>query len=131
MKKVLVLCSGNSCRSILAQALINEFLQGVEAKSAGANATKKVNENAKRLLKKKGIWREEYHSKNIEELGDEEFHLVVTVCDRAKESCPMFSKKTKLLHVSFEDIEGMEMEAFRKTYTKMKNELLEKIKSAL
>lgn len=131
MKKVLVLCSGNSCRSILAQALINEFLQGVEAKSAGANATKKVNENAKRLLKEKGIWREEYHSKNIEELGDEEFHLVVTVCDRAKESCPVFSKKTKLLHVSFEDIEGMEMEAFRKTYKKMKNELLEKIKSAL
>jgi arsenate reductase (thioredoxin) len=52
MKKVLVLCTGNSCRSIIAEALINAKLDGVEAKSSGVKASGKVNPNAKKLLRR-------------------------------------------------------------------------------
>lgn len=128
MKKILVLCTGNSCRSIIAEALINKYLEGFEAKSAGVKASGKVNENAKKILQEKSIWQEQYHSKTIEELGDDRFDLVVTVCDNAKETCPMFPQKTKTLHVSFEDPDGKDMEAFRYTYKAIKNTLLDKIR---
>jgi arsenate reductase len=131
MKKVLVLCTGNSCRSIIAEALINAFLKGVSAKSAGVNAKGKVNENAKKVLEKHGIWSEEYYSKNIDEVIDEDFDLVVTVCENAKETCPVFPKKTKTIHIGFEDPDGKEFEAFEKTYKEIKTVLLPKIKKVL
>ena len=58
-KKVLVLCAGNSCRSIIAEALINAKLEGVSADSSGVRANGKVNPNAKKLLEEKGIWKDE------------------------------------------------------------------------
>ncbi|MFP4332243.1 MAG: arsenate reductase ArsC [Campylobacterales bacterium] len=131
MKKVLVLCTGNSCRSIIAEALINATLQGVEAKSAGVKASGKVNPNAQKILEQNGIWRSEYHSKTLEEVIDKEFDLVVTVCDHAKESCPMFPKPTPKLHISFEDPDGMDFEAFKTTYEDIKDRLLPEIKKAI
>jgi arsenate reductase len=70
MKKVLVLCTGNSCRSIIAEALINAKLEGVEAKSSGVKASGKVNPNAKKLLEEKGIWRDENHTKTLDTVID-------------------------------------------------------------
>jgi len=68
-KKVLVLCTGNSCRSIMAEALINAQLgECVEAQSSGVKASGKVNPHAQALLESKGIWQERYHSKVIEEV---------------------------------------------------------------
>jgi arsenate reductase (thioredoxin) len=58
-KKVLVLCTGNSCRSIIAEALINAKLENVSADSSGVRANGKVNPNAKKLLEEKGIWKDE------------------------------------------------------------------------
>jgi arsenate reductase len=57
-KKVLILCTGNSCRSIIAEALINAKLDGVSADSSGVRASGRVNPNAKKLLEDKGIWKE-------------------------------------------------------------------------
>ena len=131
MKKVLVLCTGNSCRSIIAEALINAFLEGVSAKSAGVNAKGKVNENARKVLENHGIWSDEYYSKNIDEMIHENFDLVVTVCENAKETCPTFPKKTKTIHIGFEDPDGKEFEAFEKTYEEIKTILLPKIKKVL
>ncbi len=74
-KKVLILCTGNSCRSIIAEALINAKLDAVVAKSSGVKASGKVNPNAKKLLEEKGIWQNEYHSKTLETVIDEEFDL--------------------------------------------------------
>ncbi len=127
MKKVLVLCTGNSCRSIIAEALINSFLEGVEAKSSGVNPSGRVNPNAKKVLQQHGIWDEKYHSKTLDTLKDETFDLVVTVCDHAKESCPVFPYDVKSLHVSFEDPDKKEFEAFERTYEDIKNILLSKI----
>jgi arsenate reductase len=131
VKKVLVLCTGNSCRSIIAEALINSKLDGVIANSSGVKASKEVNPNAKKLLEEKGIYRAEYHSKTIDKVMGNEYDLVITVCDNAEKSCPSFPKKTKTIHMGFEDPDGKDFEAFVKTYEDIENRLLPKIKEVL
>ena len=131
MKKVLIMCTGNSCRSIIGEALVNAFLEGVEAKSCGVAPSGRVNPNAKRVLQEHGIWDERYRSKHLDEVMDEDFDLVVTVCDHAKETCPMFPKPLKKIHVGFEDPDGKPYEAFEKTYEEIKRILLPKIEDAL
>jgi len=130
-KKVLILCTGNSCRSIIAEALINAKLKGISSDSSGVKASGKVNVNAKKLLEEKGIWKEEYHSKTIDKVLDNEYDLVVTVCDNAKETCPMFPKAVKVIHISFEDPDGKGFEAFIDTYKEIEETLLPKVVEAL
>jgi len=127
-KKVLILCTGNSCRSIIAEALINSHLEGVVAESSGVKASGRVNPNAQKLLKEHGEWREEYHSKVIEEVINNEFDLVVTVCDNAKETCPMFPRKVDVIHVGFEDPDGKDYEAFKESRELILKELLPAVK---
>ncbi len=124
-KRVLILCTGNSCRSIMAEALVNAKLGAcVEAESSGVKASGKVNPQAKALLEKKGVWRDGYHSKTIDTVLDKPFDLVVTVCDNAKETCPMFPKAVKTIHVGFEDPSGKAEEEYAKTYDLIEKELL-------
>lgn len=130
-KKVLILCTGNSCRSIIAEALINAKLKGISSDSSGVKASGKVNANAKKLLEEKGIWKEEYHSKTIDKVLDNEYDLVVTVCDNAKETCPMFPKAVKVIHISYEDPDGKGFEAFIDTYKEIEETLLPKVVEAL
>ncbi len=127
MKKILILCTGNSCRSIIAEALVNRYLgpKGIKAFSAGSKPSGRVNPNAVKVLEKEGAWSEEYHSKSIDEISAEgPFDLVVTVCDNAKESCPVFPASVKTLHVGFEDPDGKGYEAFEKTKDMIKERLL-------
>lgn len=131
MKKVLILCTGNSCRSIIAEALINAKLKDIEAKSSGVKASGVVNPNAKRVLQDRGIWREEYHSKTIESVINEDFDLIVTVCDHANETCPLFPKPTPKIHIGFEDPDGKDFKAFEKTYQEIESILLPKIEELL
>lgn len=126
-KKVLVLCTGNSCRSIIAEALINAKLKGISANSSGVKASGKVNPNAKEILIQKGIWSDEYHSKTLDSVINNHYDLVVTVCDNAKETCPIFPQKTKTLHLSFEDPDKKEFSAFEKCYKDIEERLLPKI----
>ncbi len=123
-KKVLILCTGNSCRSIIAEALINAELDGISADSSGVKASGRVNPNAKKVLEEAGIWKESYHSKTLDTVIDNDYDLVVTVCDNAKETCPMFPKAVKTIHVGFEDPDGKAYEAFEEILTEIKNELL-------
>ena len=122
-KKVLILCTGNSCRSIIGEAVLNAYLDGVDAYSSGVKASGKVNPNAKKVLQEEGIWRDEYHSKKIDKVLDIDFDLVVTVCDNAKESCPIFPKDVKIIHVGYEDPDGKRYSAFSKTLKLIKMEL--------
>lgn len=116
MKNVLILCTGNSCRSIMAEALINAKLgECMFAQSSGVKASGKVNPNAQALLEERGYWKEEYHSKVIDTVINTPFDLVVTVCDHAKETCPMFPKAVKTIHVAFEDPSGKAVEEYAKT----------------
>jgi len=131
-KHVLILCTGNSCRSIMAEAMINAKLGDcVEAQSSGVKASGKVNPYAKALLESKGEWRDSYHSKVIETVLDTPFDLVVTVCDAAKETCPMFPKAVKTIHVGFVDPSGKVEEEYAKTYDLIEKELLPVIKKEL
>ena len=123
MKKVLILCTGNSCRSIIAEAVLNKYLDGVEAWSSGVKASGKVNPNAKKVLQEDGSWDDKYHSKILDKVIDIEFDLVVTVCDNAKERCPVFPKNTHVIHVGYEDPDGKNYGAFKKTLKLIQMEL--------
>jgi len=128
-KEVLILCTGNSCRSIMAEALINARMSDcVHAQSSGVKASGKVNPHAQALLEKKAYWKDEYHSKVIETVLETAFDLVVTVCDAAKETCPMFPKAVKTIHVGFEDPSGKDEEEYEKTLDLLEKELLPIIK---
>ena len=130
-KKVLILCTGNSCRSIIAEALVNAELEGISAESSGVKASGRVNPNAKKILEDEGIWRDEYHSKTLESVIDNDYDLVVTVCDNAKETCPMFPKPVKTIHIGFEDPDGKSFEAFEATFDEIREVLLPKVVAAL
>ena len=123
-KKVLILCTGNSCRSIIAEALINAELEGISAESSGVKASGRVNPNAKKVLEQEGIWRDSYHSKTLDTVIDNDYDLVVTVCGHAQETCPMFPKPVKTIHVGFEDPDGKDFEAFKVTLVEIRAELL-------
>ncbi|HIP18776.1 MAG TPA: arsenate reductase ArsC [Sulfurovum sp.] len=123
-KRVLILCTGNSCRSIIAEALINAELEGISAESSGVKASGRVNPNAKKVLEEAGIWKESYHSKTLDSVIENDYDLVVTVCGHAQETCPMFPKSVKTIHVGFEDPDGKEYVAFEETLKEIKNELL-------
>lgn len=124
MKKVLILCTGNSCRSIIAEALVNAKLEGIEAYSAGVRASGKVNAYAKRILEEEGIWKDTYHSKTLDEVITLDIDLVVTVCDHANETCPMFPRPIPKIHVGFSDPDGKDYGAFIFTCKAIEAELL-------
>ncbi len=131
-KKVLILCTGNSCRSIMAEALVNAKLGGcVQAFSSGVKASGTVNAFAKKILKDSGLWRDEYHSKNLNEVINNDYDLVVTVCDNAKENCPIFPKKVKTIHVGFVDPSGKYEKEYEKTLLELEDRLLPVIKQTL
>ena len=127
MKKVLIMCTGNSCRSIIAEALINDKLDGIVAYSSGVSPSKKVNPNAKNVLQKYGIWRDDYHSKSIDTLANIEFDLLVTVCDHAHENCPLFEREIPKIHIGFTDPDGKKFDEFIATYHNINDTLLPKI----
>ena len=102
-KKVLFLCTGNSCRSQMAEGLLRQFHgDEYEVYSAGINPTE-VNENAIKVMEEIGIDTSEQTSKHVKELTNQTFDIIITVCDNAKESCPVFPDKAERLHWSFLD----------------------------
>ena len=102
-KNVLFLCTGNSCRSQMAQGWA-AYLRGdeIEAFSAGV-APAKLSSRAVQVMAEAGVDISEYYSKHIDDLPGIDFDLVVTVCDNAKEQCPVWHGKTKVIHHCFDD----------------------------
>ena len=103
MNKVLVLCTGNSCRSQIAEAYLRHFAgEKAEIYSAGVE-THGVNPRAISTMKEDGIDISQYTSNNIDEYFNIDFDFVITVCDNAKERCPFFPTKAKKFHQNFPD----------------------------
>lgn len=103
MKKVLFLCTGNSCRSQMAEAIVNARLgDRWQAYSAGTKPTGYVHPKALEVLSEIGI-RHSGRSKQADEFRDIDFDLVVTVCDSAAEACPVWLGQGKRVHHSFPD----------------------------
>ena len=103
MKKVLILCTGNSCRSQIAHGYLKKFVEDkAEIYSAGVE-THGVNPKAIATMQEDGIDISNHTSNNVNEYRDIDFDFVITVCDHAKEVCPFFPSNAKLFHYNFPD----------------------------
>ena len=130
-KRILFLCTGNSCRSQMAEALVRADLGDEwEAFSAGVHPTGYVHPLAIQVLKEAGIGHEG-RSKSVEEFRGEQFDLVMTVCDSAAEECPLWLGGGRRAHVDFPDpakvdgSEEMRLEAFRSVRDRMIEKIIE------
>ncbi|OFY46878.1 MAG: protein tyrosine phosphatase [Bacteroidetes bacterium GWF2_49_14] len=102
--RVLVLCTGNSCRSQMAQGFLKSFHPDWEVLSAGTKPAERVNKYAITVMAEKGIDITDEHPKLVDQFIRDEFDYVVTVCDAAREVCPVFIGKVRhRLHIGFED----------------------------
>jgi len=103
MKKILVLCTGNSCRSQIAEGYLRHFAgEKAEIYSAGVE-THGVNPKAIATMQEDGIDISKHTSNNIDEYLNIDFDLLITVCDNAKERCPFFPTKAQKFHYNFPD----------------------------
>lgn len=135
--RVLVLCTGNSCRSVMAEALFNHLGQGsYEAVSAGSSPAGYVHPKSIETLKRHGIDPGNPRSKSWDEFAGQPFDIVVTVCDQAaSESCPIYPGKPQKLHWSTPDpakATGTDKEidaAFDQAFSMLKHRTEEFLKS--
>ncbi len=102
--KVLILCTGNSCRSQMAHGFLQSFDGNLTVCSAGTDPSQNINEKAVKVMKEVDIDISHHKPKSVEIYLDEVWDYVITVCDDANETCPVFSGKVKhRLHIGFED----------------------------
>jgi arsenate reductase len=117
MKKVLFLCTHNSARSQIAEGLMKQlFNDKYEVYSAGTEPSQ-INPYAVRVMKEIGIDISQHESKSVQKFLNDHFDYVITVCDRAKESCPVFYNANNVLHHDFIDpssFTGTEEETLQK-----------------
>jgi arsenate reductase len=131
MQKVLFICTHNSARSQMAEGLVNHDLAGkVQAFSAGTEPSS-VHPLAIAAMKEVGIDISRHRSKSIDEFAGEKFDFVITLCDQAAESCPVFFGGTQRTHMGFPDpsgVEGTEKEKlsfFRKLRDRIRKEVVD------
>jgi arsenate reductase len=128
MLNILVICTGNSCRSVMGEALFNHLGQGrIKAFSAGSQPIGRINTGALATLKRHDLPTEGYKSQSWEEFEDQPMDIVITVCDNAAgETCPVYLTKAVRAHWGVSDpghVEGTEAEkiaAFERTFSTLK-----------
>ncbi|APF18541.1 protein tyrosine phosphatase [Caldithrix abyssi DSM 13497] len=104
MKRILILCTGNSCRSQMAEGFLKSFDSSLIVYSAGTNPSAHVHPKAIQVMKEAGIDISDGYPKDVDQFINESFDYVITVCDHAKETCPIFNGSVKKrLHIGFED----------------------------
>ena len=104
MKNILVLCTGNSCRSQIAEGYLKKFLKGRAVIYSAGTDNHQINKKAVNIMKEDGIDISMHTSNNVLQYKDISFDFVITVCDNANETCPTFlSKKAEKLHKNFFD----------------------------
>ena len=132
MKTVLILCTGNSCRSQMAEVLLNHDLAGrVRALSAGTRPQPKVADGAIAALRAAGLPTDGLHPKDVDAVKDEAIDLVVTVCDNAKETCPVFPRPVPRLHLPFHDPHGEPLDSFLAVRDDIRARLVPAVRDAL
>lgn len=130
-KRVLILCTGNSARSQMAEGLLRNLADArFDVASAGVSPTK-VRPEAIKVMGEIGIDISTHYSKSVDEYSGQEFDYVITVCDNAQEQCPVFPGNTKRLHWSFEDpAEAAGDEETRLTvFRKVRDEIRDRLRS--
>jgi arsenate reductase len=131
-KTVLILCTGNSCRSQMAEILVNHELgPQVRAISAGTRPQPKVADGAIRALKLAGLSTAGLYPKDVDAVMNEAIDLVVTVCDNARETCPIFPKPIPAIHMPFHDPHGEPLESFVKVRDEIREMLIPELRKWL
>ncbi len=102
-KKILILCTGNSCRSQIAEGYMRHFAKNKAVVYSAGVETHGVNPKAIFIMKEDGIDISNHTSNNIDEYTNIDFDFVITVCDNAKERCPFFPTKAQKFHYNFPD----------------------------
>ena len=127
--KILILCTGNSCRSQIAHGFLQSFDSSITVCSAGTEPAKQINQRAVIVMKEAGIDISHHIPKLVDQYLGEEWDFVITVCDHANETCPLFMGKVKQrLHIGFEDPSNATgsdefiMSEFRRVRDQIKNE---------
>ena len=127
-KKILILCTGNSCRSQMAEGFLKSLDSSLEVFSAGTNPAQRVNPNAIKVMNEIGINIGNGNPKKADEFVNQPFDYVITVCDNAKETCPVFTGNVKhKLHIGFDDpadATGTEEEVLP-VYRRVRDEIVE------
>lgn len=107
-RRVLILCTGNSARSQMAEGLWRHLSYGRDQVFSAGTKPSLVRPEAVAVMREIGIDISEHRSKSVEEFANQEFDLVITVCDNAKESCPIFPGAAQRLHWPFPDPAAVE-----------------------
>jgi len=132
-KRVLFLCTHNSCRSQMAEGLVNHFLgDRFEAFSAGTEATR-VNPLAARVMAELGIDLAAHRSKTLDEFAGQPFDYVITLCGDANEKCPLFFGGVQREHIGFDDpsrLKGSDEDVLPE-YRRVRDEIKERISQFL
>jgi arsenate reductase len=129
---VLVLCTGNSCRSQMAEVLLNHDLAGeVRALSAGTRPQPKVADGAIAALRDLGLPTDGLYPKDVDAVLGEDIDLVVTVCDNARETCPVFPRPVPSIHLPFHDPHGEPLESFIGVRDDIRARLVPAVREAL
>lgn len=132
LKTVLVLCTGNSCRSQMAEVILNHDLAGVvRGLSAGTRPQPKVADGAIEALRLAGLPTEGLFPKDVDAVIGESIDLVVTVCDNAKETCPIFPRPVPRIHLPFHDPHGESLESFVAVRDDIRARLVTAVRTAL
>lgn len=104
MSRVLILCTGNSCRSQMAEGILKALDGDLEVYSAGTRPAERVHPKAIQVMRELGMDISDQQPKSVEQFLDQSFDYVITVCDHARESCPVFMGDVKhQRHIGFED----------------------------
>jgi arsenate reductase (thioredoxin) len=126
-QRILIICTGNSCRSQMAEGILRSLDARLQVFSAGTQPASRVSSKALLVMKEIGIDISSHTPKNVDQFLSEQFDYVITVCDHAKETCPVFMGKVKhRLHLGFEDpteVQGTDEEiiaAFRRIRDEIK-----------
>ena len=129
--KILIICTGNTCRSQMVEGFLKSFDKNIEIYSAGTNAESIINPYAVKVMTEKDIDISKQFPKSVDIFLKESFDYVITVCDDAKETCPIFTGNVKhRLHLGFEDpakATGSDEEKL-KVYRKVRDEIEEAFK---
>ncbi len=104
MTRILILCTGNSCRSQMAEGFLKSFDPRLEVHSAGTNPSERVHPRAVQVMEEAGIDISRAYPKDVAMFTDQSFDYVITVCDNARETCPFFRGNVRhRRHIGFED----------------------------
>lgn len=132
IKNVLVLCRENACRSQMAEAILNHDLgDQVRAVSAGLQPQSRISQGALDALADAGLPTTGLSPKALEQFRGQSFDLVVTVCDIAKELCPVFPRPTPRMHIPYPDPRGEPLAGFIRVRDEIRESLIPIVRTAL